>query len=127
MRLYDVAVYGSLREGFGNHRLLKGAERMGLFLTDPEWRMFTLGGFPAIVPAKDGYPITVEVYTVGESTLADLDRLEGYPGWYKRECIGLQNAPDDIHPWIYFFPDVPDPDTEEIISGDWREYRERKA
>ena len=76
-------VYGTLKKGFHNHGVLKGAHCQGeavLFGYD----MYSLGGFPAIVKNVDAeLPISGELYEVPE--FKSLDRLEGVPHMYTRE------------------------------------------
>jgi gamma-glutamylcyclotransferase (GGCT)/AIG2-like uncharacterized protein YtfP len=75
-----VAVYGSLRQGFGNHGLLSGSDFLGEFTTEPKYTMYSLGGFPAVVVDGDT-ALKVEVYSVTPDVKKDLDGLEGYvPG-----------------------------------------------
>jgi gamma-glutamylcyclotransferase (GGCT)/AIG2-like uncharacterized protein YtfP len=119
-----VCVYGTLRKGCGNHRIMEMAK--GIFLrndTVTGYKMFSLGGFPGIIHAESNdYPIVVEIYEVPmEGVLNNLDRLEGYPHFYDREYI-------DGKGWIYFlYPErVLNHGLEEIKSGDWIEYIEQK-
>lgn len=72
-----VAVYGSLRKGFGNHRLLEGCKQLGNHWV-PGFEMFSLGAFPGI--RKGHSHIFTEVYEVDDDTLKRLDLLEGYRG-----------------------------------------------
>jgi gamma-glutamylcyclotransferase (GGCT)/AIG2-like uncharacterized protein YtfP len=107
-----VAVYGSLRKGMGNHRVL---ERNDAQLLSTErvkgFKMFSLGAYPFICHG-DG-EITIEVYSVPITGMVDLDRLEGYPSFYDREMIETSKG----KAWVYFIDDrdgrVPVPD------GDW--------
>ena len=112
-----VAVYGSLRHGLGNHRLLQGAEFKGLDTTQPEWTMYSLGGFPGLMQEGET-PITIEVYEVDVDTFARLDGLEGYPRFYNRVEI------DTIYgkAWIYFLQDNSYRDHSIVQSGDWKSF-----
>lgn len=72
-----VAVYGSLKKGYGNHDLIAHSECLGTFKTEPEFTMYSLGGFPAII--KEGKTsITYELYKVDSQTQHRLNRLEGF-------------------------------------------------
>jgi gamma-glutamylaminecyclotransferase len=86
-----VFVYGTLRRGEGNHRLLAHAEYVGEARTVPGFALYDLGAFPGLV--RDGAGTVVgEVYDVDAGTLAALDRLEGVPSFYRRERIELKGV-----------------------------------
>ena len=80
---HRVAVYGSLKKCFGNHRLLEGQEYVGVWLTPPEYTMYNLGAFPAVVP-RGKTSIVCELYDVDDGCLSRLDMLEGHPDFYER-------------------------------------------
>lgn len=73
-----VAVYGTLREGLGNHTLIADCKRIGLgWLTG--FRMYNLGDLPAIIATHDDSGrIRVEWYDVSDDILEELDGLEGF-------------------------------------------------
>ena len=81
-----IMVYGSLKRGFGNHRLLETSKFMGNATTEPSFVMISLGGFPGIVRGGET-PISGEIFEVSDEVLARLDRLEGHPTWYERQDI----------------------------------------
>lgn len=87
-----VLVYGSLKRGFGNHRVMEaaGGKHIGAH-TLSGFDMYSLGGFPAIVRGEGR--VECEVYSV--DSLEPLDRLEGHPTFYKREVV------DDMYVYIY--------------------------
>lgn len=78
-RLSKVFVYGTLKQGEGNHRLLEQARFVGDAATKRGFSM-TTGGCPFVhMLGEDS--IRGEVYEVNEHQLARLDQLEGYvPG-----------------------------------------------
>lgn len=100
-----VAVYGTLRKGYGNHAIL--AEGKCEFLgqdTISGYDMYTNGGFPMIVEGTRD--IVIEKYRVtDETTMRRLDRLEGYnpesdKGMYLRRTIKDSEENDiDIYIW----------------------------
>lgn len=115
-----VFVYGSLREGFGNHDLIKGSNFMGDAKTLPEFTMLGLGGFPGLVHSGETI-IVGELYEVDMATLADLDRLEGHPDFYQRAPFSVEDSNGIFHEaFIYVLPTVwMDGGSLIIQSGDW--------
>lgn len=111
-----VAVYGSLKKGFGNNVLLNTAEYLGTCDTSPDWTMYSLGGFPCIVPQGDTQ-ICIEVYDVDQRTMNRLDMLEGYPSFYNRRVIDTKFG----KAWIYYMDECPDYVGEEKVveHGCW--------
>jgi len=96
-----VFVYGTLKRGHGNHRLLRGGKQLGRCYVEGPWRMKNLGYFPGVVQAKDAAgPAKMfgEVYLIDTDTLAGLDLLEGYPNFYTRTKVATPwgNA------WMYY-------------------------
>lgn len=94
---YNVFVYGSLKNGFGNNRLLHKSELVCSTKTKDKWRMNSLGGFPGVLRDKVGY-VSGEMYKVDEDTLKSLDRLESNGHFYLREEVELEG---DKTAWMY--------------------------
>lgn len=116
-----VFVYGTLRRGQHNARVLSDSVYCGMSRTESIYTMLHLGGFPAIIPALAscaGVSIVGEVYAVDDATLADLDRLEGAPDFYRREMITLPDNRDRV--CIYVLNQDRGPACYPVISsGDW--------
>lgn len=72
-----VFVYGSLKSGFHNHRLLKNSKFVGQAVTKEKYTMYSCGSFPSVTE-EPSYNISGEVYEINEQTLKSLDYLEGY-------------------------------------------------
>lgn len=84
--------------------------------------MVSLGGFPGVIE-NGKTPIVIEVYSVDENTLANLNRLEGYQegrkdNFYDRISI------DTSHGEAYMYVLSEDYlDRHELVeSGDWSKY-----
>lgn len=114
-----VAVFGSLREGFGNHRVLGNSEKVGVFKSPPKFKMLSAGGFPYLLKSEQGKEITMEVYRVTDERISNnIDCLEGYHGpnhrnnFYDKDYI---ETPFGIAEY-YYNEHASGP---EVESGDW--------
>lgn len=94
--LKKIAVYGSLKQGFGNHRLLSNSKFLGADVIPSGYTMYSLGGFPAIVEGGSN-PLLVEVYEVDRNTLIQLDGLEGHPNWYCRKPLATKYGDAEVY------------------------------
>ncbi|QIA62355.1 gamma-glutamylcyclotransferase [Vibrio astriarenae] len=107
-----VFVYGTLRKGESNHHFIEQSEYLGMCETLPEYALYDLGAYPAVVPGRSS--IQGEVYWVDDEVLAKLDLLEDVPVEYRRETM---MTPFGLA-WIYLYQQPAELDVE-IASGDW--------
>lgn len=98
-------VYGTLKRGRKNHRLIAGQEFIGPARTEPRYRLFDCGPHPALVADNDGIGVQGELYRVDEEELPDLDAFEEVPTLFQREEIRLENVPGPVFAYLYV-PDV---------------------
>lgn len=79
MRLF---VYGTLKRGYFNNSQMvyDGAEFIGPYVTEPEFDLFSLGGFPAMVPGT--HRVYGELWEI--NSILPFDILEGHPNFYTR-------------------------------------------
>lgn len=102
-----VFVYGTLKSGHGNHRLLEGSEFVGYGKTAGHYHMLN-GGFPRVVKGCLQEPrghVTGELYEVDMATLARLDALEGHPTFYTRERVWVyDDSGNRRRAWTYLWP-----------------------
>jgi gamma-glutamylcyclotransferase (GGCT)/AIG2-like uncharacterized protein YtfP len=78
-------VYGTLKTGFNRHHALQDERYLGTAVTQPEYRMFAYGGFPALVssqsPGADQMELNKsahgEIWEVSQECLRNLDHIEG--------------------------------------------------
>ncbi|MGP4842956.1 gamma-glutamylcyclotransferase family protein [Marinobacter sp. 1Y8] len=115
---YLVAVYGSLKRGYNNHRLLRGARFVGndrlACLT-----LYDLGSYPGakLEPSRG---VVVELYRVNEAGIRKLDLLEDYRpsdparGLYDRRQLNTRFGPA----WVYLF-NRPVKGRRRIVRGSW--------
>lgn len=102
-----VFVYGTLKSGYGNNRLLASSEFIGEAVTEEAFHLCELGAFPGMLEADEheGDPLLVsgEVWEVDEKTFASLDRLEGHPTFYKRRTLDTSEG----KAWGYIYQGHP--------------------
>ena len=98
-----VAVYGTLKKGFGNYlRYLQDQEFVGSGTTQDRYPLI-VKGLPYLINEKGkGYNVEVDVFNVDMPTLQSLDALEGHPHWYRRKEINILVNGSARKCWIYF-------------------------
>lgn len=113
------AVYGSLKQGYGNNRVMGNSKLLGTTKTEPKFEMYSLGGFPGIKPGET--PIEIEVFEVSEpETEMAIDRLEGYTegneehNFYNKEVIKTKFGEAFIYTYNYNINE-----DNKIESGKW--------
>ena len=103
---YTLFVYGTLKRGFSNHHLLQGAEYVGAAKTLEKYSLYE-SGIPYVFKGEAVSHIYGELYLVDELTLKKIDRLEGHPGWYRREKVEvLTENGVTVAAWLYFYPEI---------------------
>lgn len=104
---WPIAVYGTLRPGFGNDRLWReratASEGTG---TVPGYRLVSNGGFPYAIPAEPDQAAVVSLVWPNadeyDRVLASMDRLEGVPHHYTREeVLVLLSDGSGMVAWMY--------------------------
>jgi gamma-glutamylcyclotransferase (GGCT)/AIG2-like uncharacterized protein YtfP len=118
-----VFVYGTLRRGEGNNRLLRDSRYVGDATVSGT--LYSLGGFPGLRLDDAEGPVAGELWMVDDKTLADLDRLEGVAhGFYVRRRARAIGANARAVAWVYEIAEEHIVGRPVIASGDWRQ-RER--
>lgn len=121
-----VAVYGSLRHGFGNfENHLKNETYIGQYETAPIYSLYDLGSFPGLRP-NGTTSVVMEVFEVDAAKLRSLDGLEGYRGpehegtnHYNRIKI---DTPYGVAFTYIYNRDMSASEDRLVQSGDWTDY-----
>jgi gamma-glutamylaminecyclotransferase len=99
-----VFVYGTLKRGHARHRFLVGQTFVATAVTQPLYRMFNVGEYPALVRHHEGRSIQGELWTVSEACLSTLDRVEACDlGLYARERVELLPPCDGLSAVTYLY------------------------
>jgi gamma-glutamylcyclotransferase (GGCT)/AIG2-like uncharacterized protein YtfP len=124
-----IAVYGTLRRGQRNHRLLAGAEFLGAgfvsgALFDMPRTLLREYAYPALVESSDGR-VAVEVYRLAsDEMLAALDALEQYNPSDEAGSEYLRRTVDVFEcsvsrAYAYLYHGARDELGDPIATGDW--------
>lgn len=117
-----LAVYGTLKRGYGNNRLLNTSEFVGEDIIKTDMTMISMGGFPGLVDTPGvKNDIHIEVFKVTSQDVAErIDGLEGYPGWYNKKEVDTVYGPAKI----YFFEEGRYSINEDRIvkDGNWKPF-----
>jgi gamma-glutamylaminecyclotransferase len=100
-----IFVYGSLKRGFALGRLLAQQEFVATASTQPLYRLYDCGSYPAMVTvAVDGRSVKGEVFRVDQECLLKLDEAEGVEeGLYVRDSVHLCPPFDASGAFAWFY------------------------
>ncbi|BDA97014.1 hypothetical protein [Pseudomonas phage vB_PaS-HSN4] len=118
-----VFVYGTLLTALYNHCLLDGAEFIGNAASCERGLMYGACGFPILSCASRADLIAGEMWQLpggeaGKEMLNNLDRLEGYPGWYDRSPKNFRINGESITALVYHQDSLKTLDI--VQDGDWK-------
>jgi len=102
-RQHIIFVYGTMKRGFPNHRLLADARYLGTASTVERYALY-VDMFPGVHPGDAVSPIRGELFEVGADDLRRLDALEGHPNLCRREMVAVETGEGRRDAWIYFYP-----------------------
>jgi gamma-glutamylaminecyclotransferase len=98
-----VAVYGTLKKGYGNYySYLTSSKYIGGGTTKEKYPLIVKGLPYLIEEGGKGYNVEVDVFKVSDTVLKKLDMLEGHPNWYRRKQIDIVVGGKTLVCWIYF-------------------------
>lgn len=117
-----ISVYGSLRKNLGNHRLLENAKYLGEFNTEPEYSLYSLGGFPGL-KENGNTSVVMEVYEVTPEEAHRVDNLEGYDPnsndntFYDKKVIKTPYGDAGVYLYVDNIPE-----DRLVEHGDWKKH-----
>jgi gamma-glutamylcyclotransferase (GGCT)/AIG2-like uncharacterized protein YtfP len=99
-------VYGTLKKGHLNHKLLVDGRKISDGHTIKTFLMMNAGEFPVVFERGDGVaavlPITGELYEIEDRMLAALDQLEDLGRMYDRKTFQIRTATGGVVPAIMY-------------------------
>ncbi|HEV3257174.1 MAG TPA: gamma-glutamylcyclotransferase family protein [Gemmataceae bacterium] len=102
MASLNLSVYGTLKRGFRNHRLLERQQFIREAVTLPRYRLFDRGAYPCLVEdAEAGVAVQGELWKIDTEILPLLDRLEGVPDLFIRREIVIEAFPEPVVAYFY--------------------------
>lgn len=107
-----VAVYGTLKRGFGNYERLLSRPHEATFVgkghTTSRYPL-EVRGIPYLYEQTGkGHHVKVDIFLVNKTTLDRLDTLEGHPSWYKRKMVWISTTGGKRKCWVYFMQGEPE-------------------
>ncbi|WP_108672366.1 gamma-glutamylcyclotransferase family protein [Peribacillus acanthi] len=121
-----VFVYGTLRKGERNHRLLESSTCIAKECWTTGQLFDTGNGYPAMIHSSSDKTYG-ELYSVTEKELKQLDHLEGYTeggkdNLYERIQQTVYTDKGEFKAYMYVASKV-NLLKKKILNGDWKEYR----
>lgn len=105
-------VYGSLKKGFDNHRILeKSAKRLGKAKTVSKFGMFedSFGNYPYLIN-EPIHKIEGELYEINRKELLEkIDEFEGAPDYYQRKKIKVKSHHGIKYAYTYLRENIKTP------------------
>ncbi|GIW95902.1 MAG: hypothetical protein KatS3mg110_3943 [Pirellulaceae bacterium] len=97
-------VYGTLKRGYSRSWLLSEQKFLTPVSTQPRYRLYDCGSYPALVEDPEGISIQGELWWVTAECVQMLDEVEGVPeGLYRRDCVALAAPFDCCRAQAYFY------------------------
>lgn len=112
-----IAVYGSLRKGLHNHRVLRNSKLLSTEVVNIPWRMISLQSYPGLVPSIENKNIVVELYEVSDDVYKNVEFLEGYPSYYQKAIISTSLGEVEVYVLEQGYANYP-----LVENGDWVKY-----
>jgi gamma-glutamylaminecyclotransferase len=95
-------LYGTLKRGQKNHRLLEGQRFVGDATIEPRYRLYDLGPYPGmVIDVANGLAVAGELWELDDGCLAKLDEFEGVPELYVRQRVALQGIDEPVESFLY--------------------------
>ena len=119
-----IAVYGTLKRGGSNSRVMErdGGKFLAEGTTQRKFTMFGGWGFPRVI--WTGAPrshIHCEVFEV--DSLDNMDSLEGHPSFFCRRQVTVDLVDSTVEAWMYFHPHINESEGLAIqTDGKWLEH-----
>jgi len=105
MNKHLIFVYGTLKRGYGNNRLLEQSRFVDAATTENRYPL-VVSGIPYLHDVPNvGHHVTGEIWEVTDDQLRRVDQLEGHGrGFYERRKINVisETTREKVETWVYF-------------------------
>lgn len=100
--MLKMFVYGTLKRGHGNNRLMMNSKFIGEATTSEKFALYR-SGIPYVSSLEQLHQVHGELYEVPEEEVPRIDSLEGHPNWYERRQTEVVDKEGNTHTaWLYF-------------------------
>jgi gamma-glutamylcyclotransferase (GGCT)/AIG2-like uncharacterized protein YtfP len=97
-------MYGTLKSGYNNNRLLQGARFLGKGITVGKFKVAGKFSFPMAKKDDNGDLLSGEIYEVDQDHINKMDWLESNGRFYQREIIKVKTERgEEANCWMYIF------------------------
>ncbi|OLS20992.1 MAG: hypothetical protein HeimC3_37410 [Candidatus Heimdallarchaeota archaeon LC_3] len=114
-----LAVYGTLKYGYYNHtKYLRGVNPVFEGYINIKGVLITNGSYPLLIGSKNYSNIYIEVYSLSQNLIYELDALEA-PYNLHRESVEISELKKSVD--IYLGPIMPIPEDFILVkNGNWQ-------
>lgn len=95
-------VYGTLKRGERNHRLIADQRFVGKAVTAASYRVYDLGPYPGLVRVDvTGMNVSGQLWEVSDCCLDELDDFEGVPDLFDRRRVEIEHTAEPVMAYFW--------------------------
>jgi gamma-glutamylaminecyclotransferase len=98
-------VYGTLKRGLRNHRLIADQQFLQIATTAPQYAVADFGVHPGLLAGP--WAVLGELWRVSDCCLGELDDFEGHPEHFERRAIDISGFDGVVEAYFFNRPIAP--------------------